>query len=133
MTMCMSEFASYKPQVGDEICIVKRTSTGKKEPVVVATKVDGVGSRYFTTEAYPSYRFSIDGKTLHKDINSFPSNYILYPSVSVYKDKLEVTKILNIIAKQLTKPDMSDSGALTNIPLADIKEVCKLLRIKPYK
>ena len=129
MTMCMDDFVSYKPQVGDEICVVKRTFAGKEDPVVIATKVNTVGNRYFTTEAYPSYRFSIAGKNLHKDINSFPSNYILYPSVSAYKDRLEVTELLNMIAKRLTNRNRNDSEFLTDLPLADVEKACELLRI----
>ena len=129
MTMCMDEFVSYKPQVGDEICVVKRTFAGKEDPVVIATKVVTIGNKYFTTAAYPSYRFSIAGKNLHKDINSFPSNYILYPSVIAYEDRLEVTNLLNVIVKSLTNRSSNDSRLSTDLPLADVEKACELLRI----
>lgn len=134
MGMTTEEFLTYKPMVGDQICVVKTTNIIRSTvPSVVLTKVSSVGVKYFTLEAHPSYRFHIDGKKVHKDVNSFPSNYVLYPSKEAYDESIEVLRLIDIIAVATTKGCMDSSSDILKTTIDDLREVCRLLGISTTK
>lgn len=130
MTMAMEDFLTYKPLVGDDICVVKVMNTIRATvPVITQTKVASVGQKYFTLEALPNYKFHINGKYAHKDVHSFPSNYKLYPSEDAYNDRIEALKLVDAIAMFTTKACLNKDSAVLNIPISKLKEVCELLGI----
>lgn len=134
MDMTMEDFLTYKPVVGDELCIVKTTRIVRASvPSVITTKVDFVGAKYFTVDAYPDYKFHINGKDIHKDANVFPSNYKIYPSQEAYYEELEVVKLLDMIAVATTKACLDNDSAILKTPIDDLKKVCALLRINTTK
>lgn len=119
-------FTTYKPKVGDEICVVKTTGTLHADaPTVSLTKVSFVGSKYFNIEAYPSYKFHINGKHIHKDASAFPFNYKLYPSKNAYNEHVESVRLLDLISKGLPR----NEDAIKEVSVSDLKKVCELLNI----
>lgn len=113
-----------KPSVGDRIWILPRGNAARRSTEPEEWEVLRVGRKYFyarpTGSTWAEDKFSLDGWWQETE---FAADYQAFPSLRELEQEVEGERLRRILSAD-------HFGAFRDVPLEDLREACRLLRLE---